>query len=70
MLEGSSECLWDSSWVVGRVLGVAQAVPGTYAVDLKNSEQTVVFFFVPGILALWGALCAIELRLGSGRMLG
>ena len=40
-LEVSSDHLWGSSWVLGRVLGGAQAVPGTFAGDLKNSEQNV-----------------------------
>ena len=56
-LKGSSGRLWGSSWVLGRVLGGAQAVPGTFTGDLNNTEQTL---FLYGILVLWGALCAIE----------
>ena len=56
-LEGSSGRLWGSWWVLGMVLWGAQAVPGTFAGDLKSTDKNQVLY---GILALWGALCAIE----------
>ena len=42
-LKGSSGRLWRSWWVLGRVLAGAQAVPGTFAGDLKNSEKRALF---------------------------
>ena len=65
-LEGSSGRLWGSSWVPGRVLGGAQAVPGTFAGDLKNNEKTsfLWYFSVVGRI-----VCHQELPLGPGSML-
>ena len=65
-LEGSSGRLWGSSWVLGRVLGGAQAVPGTFAGDLKNSEKIrfLRYFTIVGRI-----VCHRELPLSPGRML-
>ena len=56
-LEGSSGRLWGSSWLLGKVLWGAQAVPGTFAGDLKSNEKTLA---VMVLLALWGASSAIQ----------
>ena len=67
-LEGSSGRLWGSSWVLGRVLGGAQAVPGTFAGDLKNKEKVsflLLYFSIVGHI-----VCHPELPLALGRMPG
>ena len=54
-LEGSLGRLWGSSWLLGKVLGDAQAVPGTFAGDLKKHVVFSFYFSHSG-----EAFCAIE----------